>query len=1209
MIFAIAALLAALPALHGQGVTGQINGTVVDASGGAVVGARVELTHDLSKQVRTFSTDASGYFVFTGLVPGGYGLRITMAGFKALDQKNLVVVAQERLDLRDLVLAVGEVTSTVEVAAQAVNVQTNSSDRSIAIALQQIEDTPTRGRNPLSLIMTLPGVQTVSSSDFRGWSGGGIPAVNGGRTGQVIVSLDGVASQDSGNLNPGYSSPSIDAIGEVKLLVSNYTAEYGGRTGGQLTFAIKGGTPQFHGSAFYYHRHEMFNANEFFNNKLVNAQGQAVQKPKYRYQNPGGTIGGPVIIPGTDFNKDRTKLFFFFSYDRLRNKNTIDNTYTMPSALERQGDFSQTVTTQGVGVPIYDPQANQTPFPDNRIPASRISPAGQAMLNLFPQPAPEGLALDAAGTRLYNFRNILPQSRPNVDKILRVDYNIGQRLTTFVRLLQDYQAVDGYAGTVGPSGGAWGQFPHSYHVNAAGAVGTAVYTFAPNLINEFTWGVNRGKQGVDPLDTPTSTGTGGTKTYQDNLLPLKGANGQPITLPRIFAGSNILNLLPQVNFGFPSGISPQSSGQGISRAPNFGHDSRWPFVGTDTVQSISNKVTWVKGSHNLKAGLYIEKMARNVSVYSVFNTAGTYYFGSDRAAALDTGYAYSNALLGSIFAYGDDNKKQVNHARYTQVEWFIQDTWRVGRRLTFDLGSRFHRVGDLNSDGATLGMFNQASYDAAKAGQLIYPTLTGGQRGAVNPITGATFPYVRQGTFDTASYPAGGMPFSGIKEYQRHFFKVPPIQIGPRFGFALDVFGNGKTAVRGGFGITVGRNWTVDHIGATGAGQGPMAAPPNFQAPVILYTSFTGLQGAQAYFTPQNVYGGSEDQKVQTTYNWSFGIQHDVSRGMILDVSYVANALRHGYQAGTFDFNAVPPYTTWTPAGGAVQRFRDPTSAGFYSANLIRGMVGYRGFGSIPMFTYSNNTNYNSLQVQLNRRTGRVQWNWNYTWSKTIYHDYYRWADHKLGKDVANRPHASNFNFGYEIPKGSALWNNAFTKTVLDGWRLNGNGSIYSGNPLSVGCGAQGAPAGYWTGTPTGGLPFRCEMGNNIYLPAGQFPSTREDTRLQVPLNPANFNLPAIDSLGIGNTPPTLFYGPGLVNFDFSLAKMTKLDSDGRRTLELRAEAFNTFNHFNPGNPGTGLSYQFQNAVQGAQTNSNFGVITGAQVGARRMILSARIRF
>ena len=195
--------------------------------------------------------------------------------------------------------------------------------------------------------------------------------------------------------------------------------------------------------------------------------------------------------------------------------------------------------------------------------------------------------------------------RPLDDKILRVDYNISPKLQTYVRLLQDYQAQNGYGVTVGPPGGAWGQFPASYHVQAAGALGTLVYTISPTLINEFSWGINRGKQGVDPLtDTSGNVATGGVKTYAQSLLPLKDVNGNALTLPRINQGSNYLNLLPAVNFGLPSGFSAQSSGQGVTAAPTFSLDSRWPFTGTDQLQTIQDNLTWVKGSHTLKAGFY-----------------------------------------------------------------------------------------------------------------------------------------------------------------------------------------------------------------------------------------------------------------------------------------------------------------------------------------------------------------------------------------------------------------------------------------------------------------------------------------------------------------------------------------------------------------------------------------------------------------------------
>ena len=373
------------------------------------------------------------------------------------------------------------------------------------------------------------------------------------------------------------------------------------------------------------------------------------------------------------------------------------------------------------------------------------------------------------------------------------------------------------------------------------------------------------------------------------------------------------------------------------------------------------------------------------SVYSIYNTAGSYYFGSDRAAALDTDIPIRMRSSGSIFAYGDDNKKQVNHGRYKQAEWFVQDTWKAKKTLTFDFGMRFYRVGDLYSAGGTLGLFRAEEYDAEKAGQLLFPALVNGAKAtiAINPVTGATFPYIRQGTFDTASYPANGIPFCGIHQYDSHFFNTSadPARSARRIcvGYlrrrqdrdARRFRHHSRTQLDGGqyrrHRRGRGSAWRLRRISR----RRPSCTRTS---PIWRLRSLTSRR--------KRCWAVRRTRKSQSTYNWSYrhparsGARHDPRR--FLRGQRAAPRLWPGDR-----LQCCPPLTTWTPSGGAVAQFKDPTSTGFYSTNLIRAMVGYSGYASIPVWTYLGTENYNSLQVQLNRRVGRLQWNANYTFSRT----------------------------------------------------------------------------------------------------------------------------------------------------------------------------------------------------------------------------------
>ena len=418
-------------------------------------------------------------------------------------------------------------------------------------------------------------------------------------------------------------------------------------------------------------------------------------------------------------------------------------------------------------------------------------------------------------------------------------------------------------------------------------------------------------------------------------------------------------------------------------------------------------------------------------------------------------------------------------------------------------------------------------------------------------------------------------------------------------------------------------------IGAVGTGNGPLAAPPNLLTPLILNTIISSLANAQAVYTPQNILTAHPTFKPPAVYNWSLAVQRDLGKGMIMEVAYVGNVAHRIAGSGTLggnafaqDVNAVPLYTTWKPSGCATPvsggcpnpAYFDPTSAGggtggFYGTNLLRAQTGYAGWGSIYQYTFVGESYYDALQVSLNKRMSRnLQYGVNYTYLKTLLYARTQYVSDNLNKNVTSRPQAVNFNFGYDVPKFSWMPKKTFVKLATEGWRLNGNGTLLYGNPMTVACTATGAPAGYWTGTPntsTAYIPFRCQQTGDAWLPAGQFPSATADPRLQYSLNKGAFALPGPASLGIGNTQPTLTYGPGVINLDMSVSKEFKLGSE-KRTLEFRGEAFNVLNHFNLSNPNTTLNLNF---ATGANTNGAFGTITSAQIDARKVIVSARFRF
>lgn len=348
LIVAAAANLA-----FGQGLTGSINGTVFDPSGSAVPGADITLTNVATSQTRQTKSDANGDFVLTQLLPGTFRVAITAKGFKRFEENNVVVPSAERVVLNRIELQVGDMTQTIEVQAETARLQTQSAERGGLISLEQTQSVPLKGRDYLGLLKLLPGIIDTQNRNAPGWNNLSSVSVNGGRTGTLNLTLDGVSSLDTGSMTGPYLAPSVDAVAEIKVLLSNYQAEYGRSSGGTINTVIKSGGKAFHGGAYYFLRNEALNANEFFRNR------DRLPKPQYRFNYPGYFLGGPVTIG--KFNKSREKLFFFWSQEFLPRKYpTSLQRRTFPTAAERAGDFSDSRDQNGALIPIMDPLNNRT---------------------------------------------------------------------------------------------------------------------------------------------------------------------------------------------------------------------------------------------------------------------------------------------------------------------------------------------------------------------------------------------------------------------------------------------------------------------------------------------------------------------------------------------------------------------------------------------------------------------------------------------------------------------------------------------------------------------------------------------------------------------------------------------------------------------------------------------------------------------------------
>ena len=1158
-----------------QTTTGTLTGTVVDQSGTVIPNARVSVINEATGDTRTTSTTGLGDFISPSLLPATYTVQVEASGFQTYRTTGNVLTPNGHLALGQLRLAVGAVTETVEVNAQAAQVSTQSAENSGQITRDQFSMIPVKGRDLTSIMRTLPGVQMVGDQDAFGAAtgfGATMGAAEGIRNDSQNLTVDGIVANDMGAPAGLSGQVNMDAVEEVKVLLSSYQAEYGRNPGANISMITRAGTKEFHGGAYWYVRNDSFNANDFFRNAspnhLLNA-GPAI----YRFNTVGGTFGGPFPLAIPKINTNKEKLFFFYSYDdttsRIPNGSGVSaiTYYNQPTALEKQGNFSQSVQG-GMGSPKPIDPTTGAPFPNGIIPANRINPIGQALINVYPLP-------NVPNNGSFNYEVVPILTIPNWQHVFRIDEKLTSKDSLYFRGAIWHKDTHGPGGTVGYGATElWPYLDSHYQYYDDSMALNYTHIWSPRIISEFTAGARHSTERTDKDDLQLVAQIGSRRGL--------GLSNLGYLFPP--PGDNPFDLAPNITYSnttFPT---------------LFGFGGRFGQPGSDVQFNITHATTFVLSKHTVKAGIFWDR-GRDIEGRSG-TTNGAFDFGLNPTNPSNSGNAFANQLLGNFYQYSEANTRiPLLMFRYV-FDWYIQDTWKVTKRLTFDYGLRFDYSSWFYQNDGRASDFVPSLYNLANAPRQYQPALINGQRMAYDPVTGQTL----SPAFISAYVPGTGSLSNGMllqtaSGVPKGFAKQPGVLLMPRFGLAWDIFGDGKTALRMGGGVfRLTEDDGVNFGLKTVWGQQPGILTANvFNANISNLTTGTG------YIFPTQI-GGLDLSTRPTYYNYSFGIQRDLGRSLLLDVKYVGALGRH--LIGGINVNALPLGTQFQHPDPTLPNSPCSAAAGSVSGCLIPNLVRpYPGYGDIIIMTNNDSSNYNALQATLNRRFSRgLEFGVSYTYSKSMDYDSqtrptvtgapptccvtptYLPASRNYGPSDFNQTQVMTVNWQYDIPELKS--DNKLVSGVTRHWQISGVGSFSDGVPLNI------TPT-FLSNTVGGGDYQRVNLTCNPNLSrSGRAAS-------------AYFNTSCIQFPGstLGNSGRNVIKGPGRNNFDFALFRNFHLGSE-KRTLIFRAEAYNAFNHLQINTIDTSPRYN----AAGVQINPTFGQGLTAYP-ARQMQLSLRFRF
>jgi carboxypeptidase family protein/TonB-dependent receptor-like protein len=1145
-VFLLCAFVLTAGPAQAQSVSGSISGNVVDASKQIVPGALVTLIDEQTGATRTTTSGDGGRFVFSAIQPGRYAVKVELTGFSIAERRAIILPANEQLSLGTFELQIGALSETVTTTAETTLVQTASSVRSAMLTDTQLETLAVRGRDVISMLRVLPGVSLTSQSEAVGGSlGTTTPNIGGGRNTWNTVTVDGVVGNDLGSPQVFSSTVNLDAISEVKVQLNNYAAEYGRNGGSQVTLITKSGTQQFKGSLYGYKRTEQWNANDFFNNL------NGIPKPLYRYSTVGATLGGPVLLPK---RAARDKLFFFYSFE---NWDTLTpnpvREVTTPTALERAGDFSQSRGLDGNLIIVRDPLTGR-PFADNKIPASRINPNGQALLGVFPLPNQPDRSI-TAGNYNYQFQESIQV--PRRQHLIRMDYRPSSKDALYARYSRWFSDNRGYGVAVGSAN--WGLLKQHYTFVDNSAILNYTRVLNTTTVNELSVGYRYSTEAgpeVDPAELQSRT---------------RAATGY--TLGQFNPSINPFGLVPRAEFG---GFIPN--------AAEITWAGRFPVTGVDEYFTVNDSLSYTRGSHTLKAGFYLE-LVRNKEGNQADQFAGGFDFARDTSNPLDSGHPYANAMLGVFRSYTEQTSRPGGDGTANTFEWFVQDSWKAAPKLTIDLGMRFSTY-TYYVQKQLASAFSIERFDSAKAPLLYAPAIVNGVRVARNPATGQTGPAVLigglvPGTGDITN----GMVLNNDPNYPNGFIENPSVLYEPRFGMSYDVSGDAKTALRASVGVFHSTRSSAN------ASWNTSRQPPVQFSPTIFYSTMDNLLQSTGVNFPSNATGFTRESKTPVVYSFSGGLQRAIGWNTVLDVAYVGSRGRNLIQAR--NVNTIPFGARFDPAN------EDPTRPGNPLPDIF--LRPYRGWGTLNVFEHTGISDYNALQVQANRRyANRFQFGAAYTLSRSrdytsgdgggnlpIYQDVRDWT---YGLSSFDAPHVLVVNYTWDLPKLSALVDHPIVRATLDNWQLSGISSVSSGNPAGI----SFTTVDNVDLLGGGDTPIQVVVTGDPNLPSGE-------RTLERWFDTSVFARPAKGQIGNGRK--DVIRLPGVNDTGLTITKLFPF-SAGRRSAQIRWEMYNLFNstQYN----GVDTTARFD--AQGRQVNTRFGQVTSTR-GPRVMQGSVRLTF